>query len=277
LSFKPPASKDLAATALYTSATWAWGKLAHAKLLDWVNARLVFRITNFFLWIAGKGGKLPYALLHRHVLMDRLLEQSGARRVLELAAGLSRRGVTTTADPSMSYVEVDQAGVFEVKRALLARSAEGRDVLARSNLVFVSADVSQMSFEEVAPEGSAPLFVIAEGLLVYFDADTQAALFRKLASYLRANSGGSFVFDFVPAIEQPPPGAASRFLDRLLAASTRGAAFVRDNRTRDDVASTLIACGFDEVEMIEPYRVAEARGLPFPSVRSQQLVYWARI
>ena len=87
MSSKPPASKDLAATALYTSATWAWGKLAHAKLLDWVNARLVFRITNFLLWITGKGGKLPYALLHRHVLMDRLLEQSGARRVLELAAG----------------------------------------------------------------------------------------------------------------------------------------------------------------------------------------------
>ena len=264
-------------TALYTSATWAWGKLAHAKLLDWTNARWVFRFTNFFLWITGKGGKLPYALLHRHVLIDRLLEQSGARRVLELAAGLSRRGVATTADPSVSYVEVDQAGVFEVKRALLSRSAEGNSVLSRSNLVFVSADVSRMSFEEVAPAGSAPLFVIAEGLLVYFDADTQAALFRKIASYLRANAGGSLVFDFVPAGEQPPPGAASRFLDWLLAASTRGAAFVRDKRTREDVASALIACGFDEVEMIEPYKVAEARGLPFPTVRSQQLVYWAKI
>ena len=277
MSSKPPATKDLAATALYTSATWAWGKLAHAKLLDWTNARLVFRITNFFLWITGKGGKLPYALLHRHVLIDRLLEQSGARRVVELAAGLSRRGVTMTADPSMSYVEVDQAGVFEAKRALLSRSAEGTNVLSRSNLVFVSADVIHMSFDEVAPAGSTPLFVIAEGLLVYFGADTQNALFRKIAAYLRANVGGSFVFDFVPASEQPPPGAGSRFLDWLLAAFTRGAAFVRDKRTRDDIASTLLACGFDEVEMIEPCNVAEARGLPFPNVRSQQLVYWARI
>ncbi len=197
--------------------------------------------------------------------------------MVELAAGLSRRGVTMTADPSMSYVEVDQAGVFEVKRALLLRSEEGRNVLSRSNLVLVSADVVHISFDEVAPAGSTPLFVIAEGLLVYFDADTQDALFRKIASYLRANAGGSFVFDFVPASEQPPPGLVSRFLDWLFAVFSGGAAFVRDKRTRDDVASTLMAFGFDEVEMIEPCNVAQARSLPFPNVRSQQLVYWARI
>ena len=98
-------------TALYTSATWSWGKLANAELFDHAQARKVFRVVNAVLGVTrpfiGLRSPLPHALLHRHTIIDALLRAAHARRVLELAAGLSRRGVTFSANPGIDYVEID--------------------------------------------------------------------------------------------------------------------------------------------------------------------------
>ena len=97
-------SGDLSVTALYTSATWTWGKLPNAELFDHGQAKRVFRVVNAVLGAArpfiGLSSPLRLALLHRHTLIDALLVESGHRKVLELAAGLSRRGVTLQRRPS---------------------------------------------------------------------------------------------------------------------------------------------------------------------------------
>ena len=159
------------------------------------------------------------------------------------------------------------------KRDLLGRTAAGRAALARPNLVLQAADVTATPFDSLAPDG-APLFVIAEGLFMYLDAGSQRGLAASIASRL-AHGGGTFVFDYVPPCEQPAPGTVGRGLEWLMKRFTRGQAFAKDMRTREEVIADLRAAGFDRVEAIEPRAVARDLGLPHPEAPTQQLVFVA--
>ncbi len=158
---------DLSVTALYTSQVWAWGGLAGAELFATVDGKRVFDVTNAALGAASvlKSDAVPlrYALLHRHAMIDHLLRGAPAPEVLELAAGLSRRGAAFSADPARHYTEVDLPPVIARKRELLARTAAGQAVLARPNLALVGADVETAALATWRTPGT-PLFVIAEGL-----------------------------------------------------------------------------------------------------------------
>jgi O-methyltransferase involved in polyketide biosynthesis len=273
---------DLSVTALYTSAAWAWGNLPNAGLLASVEAERVFRVVNAVLAVArpffARKPSLAHSLLHRHTMIDHLLSVSASRRVLELASGLSRRGVTFSAEPDLRYVEVDLPHVVDRKRALLARSDEGRVAMKRSNWKIVKANVATLDLATIAPNTpDERLFVIAEGLLMYFEADAQRVLFASIAKHLRCGVGGSFVFDLVPVCEQPRPGALGRALEWLMKRFTGGKAFVRDARTRDDITAELRASGFTDVELIEPKSVAKSWHLPFPETNTQQLVFVAHV
>ena len=270
---------DLAVTALYTAGTWAWAGLACAELCDHEDSRRVFGATNAALGAARllKPGmrSLRHALVHRHTMIDHLLRASGARQVVELAAGLSPRGAAFTRDGTMRYTEVDFPHVVEKKRALLARTPAGREVLERPNLAFVAGDALEAPLEDRVAVGE-PLFVIAEGLLVYLAADQQRALLRRARALVERAGAGTLVFDLVPAREQPQPGAVGRALEGLMKRFTGGRTFERDERTRDDVAAEVRAAGFGGVEMLEPAAVVEAWGLPFADVPTQQLLFVAR-
>lgn len=269
-------ARDLSVTALYTSAAWSWGGLANADLFDHPDARRVFRVVNTVLTVTrpftGVESPLPIALLHRHTLIDALVRSSGARRVLELAAGLSRRGVTFSSDPGIEYVEIDRAAVLAKKRRLLERTSFGRAALARSNFRLAEGDVQAMSLDAVCPTDGGSLFVIAEGLMMYLDAVAQRSLAESIARRL-ADGGGKFVFDFVPPSELPRPGNVGRGLGWMMKRFTGGKGFASDVRSRDEVAADLSTCGFDRVEIIEPRYVAEAWRLPHPDARTQQLVF----
>jgi O-methyltransferase involved in polyketide biosynthesis len=271
---------DLSVTALYTSAAWSWGDLPNAHLFDHAQARRVFRVVNAVLGVTrpftGSRGPLPVALLHRHTFIDALLRVERARRVLELAAGLSRRGVTFSADPLVEYVEVDRPDVVAAKRRLLERSAQGRAALGRPNFRLVAADVQSTSLDELAPRDGSELFVIAEGLLMYLEADAQRALARDVAARLR-DGGGAFVFDFVPPREQPLPGRVGRGLGWAMKRMTGGRGFAEDERTRAEVTEDLLRRGFDRVEAVEPRVVAREWGLPHPDAETQQLVFVAHV
>lgn len=270
---------DLSVTALYTSAVWEWGGLPCAELLASDDARRAFGVTNAALSASGlfmpAVRSLKHSLLHRHTMIDHLLRASGARRVLELAAGLSRRGVAFSADASLDYTEIDLAPVIAHKRALLERTPAGVAALARPNLRLVSGDVTETGFDDLIPAGE-PLFVIAEGLFMYLQPDAQRSLWRKVQGLLQRAGSGTFVFDLVPAVEQPPPGAVGRSLEWLMKRFTGGKSFERDGRGRDDIASELRAAGFPEVALHEAAAVAAAWELPHADVPTQQLLFVAR-
>lgn len=271
---------DLSVTALYTAGAWSWGALPGADLLASDPSRTVFRVTNAALGVSRlfnwRQRSLRHGLLHRHTMIDHLLRASGAKRVVELAAGLSRRGVAFSEDPAVRYTEVDLAPMLEHKRALLGRTDAGRAALERPNLRLVAGDVLEMDLAGLA-EGDGPSFVIAEGLLVYLTPPQQRALFAKVRGAIAAGgAGGAFVFDLLPSSEEPPPGAIGRALGWMMKRFTGGKTFERDARSRDDIAAELREAGFDEVERFEPAAVAAEWGLPHPDVPTAQLVFAAR-
>lgn len=273
---KPGPEKDLAITALYTNGTWTWGRLPGAELLASRAAKTVFDCTNLALAATKpltRAPSLRCSLLQRHVIIDKLLEAAGAKHVLELAAGLSRRGVAVSADPSVTYTEVDRPGVVAIKRKLLGRSAEGRAVLARPNLRLAAADLAGAALEPFCSAPPAtPLFVVAEGLFMYPDAAGRRALWRRIRA-LFDERPGTLVFDLVPNAERPKPGFAGRALELVLKATTRGATLEQDGAGRDQIAAELRDLGF-AVELVEP--ATAPWPLPHAEVPTQQLVFVCR-
>jgi hypothetical protein len=103
---------DISVTALYTSYTWRWGGLDCAELLATPEARVVFRVTNFVLGLVRlvrwELPSLRHSLLQRHAMIDHLVQAHGARQVLELASGFSRRGASFTCDAQLLYTELNR-------------------------------------------------------------------------------------------------------------------------------------------------------------------------
>jgi O-methyltransferase involved in polyketide biosynthesis len=269
---------DLSITALYTSATWSWGRLPSAELLATPDAKWVFRFTNAALWLAHLFRRdlpsLRHSLLHRHLVIDQLAADARPTQVIELASGLSRRGVSMSSSPSLRYTEVDLPAVVGRKRELLGRTPSGQAALARENLRLIGSDVTTAPLDKLVEPG-ASLFVIAEGLFMYLDPDQQLRLWERIRSLFDI-APGIFVFDLVPASEQPKPGLVGRTLERLMKLFTGGRSFERDARSRDDIAAGLRTAGFSSVELIEPRTVARARSLPFADAHTQQLLFVCR-
>jgi O-methyltransferase involved in polyketide biosynthesis len=265
---------DLSPTALYTAGVWAWARLPGAELFADRDVQRVFGATNAVLAVARlfapRAPSLRHGLVQRHVMIDRLLERERPAIVLELAAGLSARGLRASADPGVRYVEVDRAEVVARKQALLERAA-----LARANLRLHAGDVADAPLAELVPPPPAPLLVIAEGLLMYLDEGAAGRLFARVRALL-AGRRGALVFDLVPPAERPRPGLVGRALRWLLARATRGGAFARDGRTRADVIAALRAAGFGEVEALEPASAPAAWNVPHLDRRTQQVVFVAR-
>lgn len=271
---------DLSVTALYTSYTWYWGRLPCAELLKAPGARLVFLITNIALVIAKifiwGMRSLRHSLLHRHTMIDHLLRKSGVDQVLEVAAGLSRRGAAFSENPELLYTEVDLPQVVSLKAELLKRTPEGRAVLKRENYRLLERDVTEMELSDLV-ETERPLFIIAEGLFMYLKAQDQRALWERMAELLRMCPDGSFIFDLVPVVEQPRPGIVGRLLGWLMKRFTGGRTFERDQRTRDDIVEELKTVGFSKVTTLEPQQVAQEWTLPYPNRKTQQLLFLCQL
>lgn len=276
---EPPVPRgDLSVTALYTSQTWARAGLVGADLYDTEVSRRVYGVVNAVLgvarWFVRGAPSLPVGLVHRHTTIDAVLAQHAPATVLELAAGLSRRGAALSADPAVDVTEVDLPPVVAYKHALLERTEAGRAVLARPNLRRVPADVTATPLDALATP-RAPAAVVAEGLLMYLQAPEQRALWARCAAWL-APVGGVLVFDLLPVPEQPQAGWVGRVLGAMMKRFTGGKGFVVDTRTRADLLVELQAAGFDTVQAVVPAEVAASWGLPHAGEASAQVVFVAR-
>lgn len=265
---------DLSVTALYTSQVWAWAGLSYAHLFASPDAQHVFDAANTALAAARtpdhKLAPLHHSLLHRHVMIDQLLSASGYRQVIELAAGLSRRGAATTSDAHMHYTEIDLPHVVALKQELLQRTELGRAVLARPGLRLVEGDVETTALEPFVERG-APVYVIAEGLMMYLAAGARRRLFAKVRELAAITGELRLVFDLVPTSEHTEPD----IVGQMLKAATGGRSFERDARTRDDIVTALLEAGFGDIDVVESNDVAREWGLPDTDGRTLVVLFIA--
>lgn len=103
----------------------------------------------------------------RYILVDRLLKESNVKQILELASGLTPRGLNwTLKDNSINYVELEFPGIIELKRVifdkLIKKLPANLHLEAGDALNFPDIKKSISKYDQ-----TKPVAVINEGLMRY--------------------------------------------------------------------------------------------------------------
>jgi O-methyltransferase involved in polyketide biosynthesis len=266
---------NIPVSALYTSATWHWGKLPCAELVLPDGAQILFRIVNAYMvlyrWLNPKKFSLQHMLLHRHTAINYLLKRSGCRQIIEIASGFSPRGSMASADGSVRYFEVDMPDVIALKQKRLRESAAGGEVLERNNFTLMSGDITRLDFQRFPQARS---FIITEGLMMYFAREEQLRIWRNIADCINS-CGGEYVFDYIPCDIEPPRSWLGRLLSRLRSVWLQPT-YAYDERTRTQVADDLLSAGFRNVDIFDSADIARAWHLPHSDIKTRVIVYRCR-
>lgn len=270
---------DLSVTALYTAGVWHWAGFQGADLVANEETQRVFKVTNAALALMRlyrwKLPRLAESLAQRHCLIDQLIQEYAPLTVIELASGLSTRSQRICSAPDLMdlqhYIEVDLPHVIQHKEQRL----NTQNAIPKK-LRFKGQDLKTLSTEDLTEllcETTKPV-ITAEGLFMYLEVEEAEQLLQIICSQL-VMTGGRFIFDWVPTVEQLRPGIFGRILSFFMRLFTGGASFQRDERTRDDMQGLLRRLGAQQISLFDTQFVAQERCLPFPDAPTQQLVFCA--
>jgi O-methyltransferase involved in polyketide biosynthesis len=243
-------SARISPTAHYTGYVWARNGLSHPEL-ETVEGRVLFESLRMPMEVSrllGRGTLESY-LLARHgaidALLERAIEDGRVSQVVEVACGLSPRGLRFARryGERLTYVEADLPGMVERKRAALERigslSARHRveqvDALSDESLAAVAAPLN--------PDQG--LAIITEGLLGYLDGDAVRGIWRRFARTLAGFARGTYISDIHIGELQTMQVRAFRV---MLSAFVRGRVHLHFG-TEDEVVAALREAGFASAEV----------------------------
>ncbi len=257
----------IAPTAHYTADAWARLGLPHAEVFQTATGVMLhWALRASGEWVLGLDERWPSLeryLMLRHLSIERQLTRLEPDLVVELGAGLSRRGLTWAADYGVRYVEVDLPSMIALKRALLRRRA-APELRARAHgrLLFEPMDVLGPSFPSCLGallHASARPVVIAEGLLGYFELPERARVAAGVAAALRGAGGGSFLTDLRVADADLAQRAAARALRGAIRLVTRGRGAGPDYPCLAAAEALFLGQGFTHAEPLPTQLVPEVR------------------
>jgi O-methyltransferase involved in polyketide biosynthesis len=241
----------IAPTAYYTAYVWHRLKLPYGELFaTWRGAIFfwAFRLASAGLaLVSRRAPSTVQSLAVRHLTIDGELERLGPDLIIEIGAGLSRRGVTWAADRGVRYVEVDLPGIVAAKQAHLRRAPAALRERIDRQLQLVSFDILDPRFAAwLAAQltGARRPVVIGEGLLYYFDDDERACIAAAVRRALAAAGGGVFLSDVRTREEGQGMGAALALLRAAIRLGTRGRGTRADFPRLADVRAFFGAAGF---------------------------------
>src|SRR5512146_1054079 len=81
----------------------------------------------------------------RYKSVSEAIRRTGSRQVLELASGLTLRGLAFTQDPRYTYLETDLAGISAEKQAIIARLRQKYGLADHANLHFAAVNALKRS------------------------------------------------------------------------------------------------------------------------------------
>lgn len=135
----------------------------------------------------------------RYLMTDRILGESGIGQILELASGLSPRGLDLTIrNPEVRYVELDLPNMMSVKRSIVEKLCRKLRKTWSKNLHLVSGDVTQSHdvldragtfFTTSDPRIRPQICVICEGLLRYMSRPDKEILAHDIRTLLKKHGG----------------------------------------------------------------------------------------
>jgi O-methyltransferase involved in polyketide biosynthesis len=134
--------------------------------------------------------------------LDEALAGLGATQVLELAAGLSMRGLAMVAAGDIVYLDTDLPAIAVIKAELVAKLHPGptRGTLCVKALDALDAPAFQAAVGAL-PHG--PIAVVHEGLLMYLNDAEKARLAANVRTALRARGGAWLTADVYVRNEAP--------------------------------------------------------------------------
>ena len=127
----------------------------------------------------------------RYKVTNRILTERGITQVLELAAGLSPRGLAMTGNPNVVYVATDLPQILEEEKEI-AEAILVKLNSERPNLYFQPANCFSMDSlltAAVAFKHDRPLAIITEGLFPYLTRDERKALAGNIHELLEKYPG----------------------------------------------------------------------------------------
>lgn len=269
MSNKPTDSSGISFTALYTGAVWHRNGLSDNSLATPQGTWLYQLMSPFEAaskWIAG--GNLRTFLLQRHLIIDHLIEraitENGVTQVLEIACGLSPRGLRLRQRfPQIHMVETDLPDMARRKAVKLA--ASGRlgqhhqvspiDILAEDGEQTLEAVINRVFDEE------GPVVVVTEGLSNYFSLPVISDFWRRLATALSQRPGSVYLTDSYLLPPQPLLRGGIDLLSKVLGGMTHSQVSFHF-RDDDDARRHFLATGFEAVTVHNPRDFYDTLAIP---------------
>ena len=212
-------------TAYATGYFWYKHGLSHPALATKQGKRLD-RPFGLLMKVLG-GNVFQNLMLARHrsidALLTRAIEDGRVTQVIEIAAGLSGRGVRMMQKygDRLTYLETDLPQMAELKRKLLADASllgPRHQVLTLNAL----ADQGPGSLAEIAGklDPQAGTALITEGLMNYLDPETARSVWQRIARNLKRFPHGLYLADVY--FMQQNRGLAARVFGGVIQAFVRG-------------------------------------------------------
>ncbi len=142
-----------------------------------------------------KKSKISPQFEARYKLISRLLENNKTNQILELASGLSPRGLAMAeANPSLQYVELELPAMAEQKRKILQNLFLQQKANPRKNLRIKNGDALKIDslLSATSDFKNEPISVINEGLLRYLDTNQKTTVAKNIHLLLE-KFGGAWI------------------------------------------------------------------------------------
>lgn len=258
LSSTADRDRKIGPTAHYTAYVWHRLGMPYADLFATpTGARLFWALRISGEWLTQPLSRLnpmaqlpamPDYLELRHRTIEHALTQLEPDRIVELGAGLSRRGVTWAADHGVPYLEVDLPHMIEAKQQRLAEAPAELRARFAGILKLQAQDILASDFEGWLCErlrGSERPVIIAEGVLGYFQLPERLRLTTSIAHALRRHGGGAFLCDLRANEGNAAVRRSAEALRMGIRLVTRGRGAAGDFESLAQVASFFEAAGFN--------------------------------
>jgi O-methyltransferase involved in polyketide biosynthesis len=206
----------------------------------------------------------------RYRSIEAAIRASGATQVLELASGLSLRGLAMTRDPALTYVETDLPDLTAEKRALVDELRREHGIVDHGNLHLVSAnalDADELASAAAHLRPGATTAIVCEGLLQYLERGEIETVAGNVRALLDSYPGVWLTPDFTLRTEAAPPTEQRRRFRALVEGATERKMYAGSFADADELDGFLASIGFSarlihQLDLVPRVTSMERVGLP---------------